>query len=738
MLDLTKLKQTLRELVTDEGMEAALAELEKHLPTDVPKYNMLLQLKARHKEIDNQRIKNVVSNEQATLQYDKLRDEILTFFSGLQESDFSAETAKKANMGGVLYRIPDKMQHQKKTKCIVRVAYDEALLKDTLDTTVDVTIEALKVSKNMEVKLVDEEGDGEYFEITSRSTPEQFLVQDEFTEWTFFVKPLEIGTYPLALIISLIIYEDGKDRKKDITLERVINIITEPVPEEAGDHTMRKAGILFALTDRPAPGDGGEKAPKKKPWTKVAIGVLLALLLGWLLWAMFKPDEPGLDAISIQEKQDFDAAVAQDSPELLIGFLAKYQNSEFDGQARDLVSKKFPRMNVDSAVTVFRQTHKVRPVDRSETTRSSTYKKGSKDDPTDPSNSSSPNGDDPSTNGGDNTPGEVSDGPNGGATDPNTPTQGGGTSPTGGSVADPNNPAGGAGNPANGQVSAPSNGGTTSGGGTQGGGTPDGSGDPAKLGPARWDNKVMAKEDPINWLPTTMVKVKGGTFKMGCSLKLESTGCAATAEPSHDVKVAEFSISRFEVTQALWAAVMGENNNPSRFDDCDLCPVEQVSWDDAQQFIKKLNRKTGLSYRLPTEAEWEYAARQAGKDNRFGDGTNIAKTTNFNFNSEDLPDRKFVVKGESRLRTVDIFMLKANALGLFQMSGNVAEWCQDRWHPDYEGAPADGSAWLDGNDNRRVIRGGAWDSEPYAARTYDRDAKKASTKDDEVGFRLVW
>jgi len=167
--------------------------------------------------------------------------------------------------------------------------------------------------------------------------------------------------------------------------------------------------------------------------------------------------------------------------------------------------------------------------------------------------------------------------------------------------------------------------------------------------------------------------------------------------------------------------------------------VEQVSWDEAQQFIKKLNRKTGLSYRLPTEAEWEYAARQAGKDNRFGDGTNIAKTTNFNFNSEDLPDgRKFVVKGESRLRTVDIFMLKANALGLFQMSGNVAEWCQDRWHPDYEGAPADGSAWLDGNDNRRVIRGGAWDSEPYAARTYDRDAKKASTKDDEVGLRLVW
>ncbi len=734
MFDIAKLKQTLRELVTDQGMDIALAELEKHLPPDVPKYDALLQLQARHNEIDNQRIKNVVSNEQATLQYDKLRDDVLTFFSGLLESDFSKETAKKANMGSVLYRIPDKMQHQKKSKCIVRVAYLEELLKDKLDNTVDVVIEALKVSKNMEVKIVDEEGDGEYFEITSRSTPEQFLVQDEFTEWTFFVKPLEIGTYPLALIISLIVYEDGKDRKKDIVLERTVSVVTEAVPEEAGDHTMRKAGILFALTDRPSPGDGGgEKAPKKKPWVKVAIGVLLAIALGWLMMTLFNKQGTGPDGLGTQVRQEFDAAVAQGSPELLIGFLAQYQNSEFEGQAKELAGKQLPGINLDSAITAQRAQHGIQPVDVGQLLRNApTSTSGSESTESQPSGTG--DGTPTPANEGTATPPDSAPGnaPNG-AANPNAPI-GGTTPPTGGSgPANPNQPSSTqGGQPISTAVS------------TDGNVTPDNSGETPKTDEARWDNKVMAKEDPVKWLPTTMVKVKGGSFKMGCSLKLESTGCSATAEPSHEVRVQEFSISRFEVTQALWAAVMGGRKNPSRFDDCDLCPVEQVSWDEAQQFIKKLNAAVGFppsggrGYRLPTEAEWEYAARQAGKDNRFGDGTNTAMTTNFNFNSDDLPERRFVVKGETRGRTVDVFMLKSNGLGLFNMSGNVAEWCEDRWHPDYEGAPADGSAWLDGNDNRRVVRGGGWDNEPYAARTYDRDAKKASTGDDEVGFRLVW
>ena len=224
---------------------------------------------------------------------------------------------------------------------------------------------------------------------------------------------------------------------------------------------------------------------------------------------------------------------------------------------------------------------------------------------------------------------------------------------------------------------------------------------------------------------------------MGCNTKIETTGCVAFAEPSHEVKIEDFSISRFEVTQALWMAIMGERHNPSKFDDCDLCPVEQVSWDDAQDFIKKLNRKTGMSYRLPTEAEWEYASRQGGKDVRFGDGSNMAKTTNFNFNAEDMPGRRFVEVGEYRKRTVDVFMLKANTLGLAHMSGNVAEWCEDRWHTDYEGAPADGSAWLDGDDNRRVVRGGGWDNDAAYCRTAFRVPGEPTARTNRDGFRVA-
>ena len=708
MLDIAKLKQTLRELLADQGIDDVLKELEAQLPPDVPKFNTVVQFKARNNEIKNQLSNRIITLEQQLHQQNLLQYDILAFVSNLVESDFSLEAAKKANMGGVLYRIPDKMQHLKKSKCIVRVAYDESVLKDTLDTTVDVVIEALKVSKNMEVKLVDEEGDGEYFEITSRSTPEQFLVQDEYTEWTFFVKPLEIGTYPLALIISLVIYEDGKDRKKDITLERTINVISEPVPEDAGDHTLRKAGILFALTDRPAPTNDGDKKgkiPPKKLLTWVLILALLAFFI-WLLWpkadlGVFNLDGDGAgDAIAAQEAQEYEDAINKSSPELLIAFLAKYKNSKFEINARQLAAKKIPKVNLDSAITAYRAKNKIEPIDRWVTKD----RDGGNSNVTDPSNQSVeklPQGDPSLTQNGGNPATTVTDPANPGTTDP------GGTNPTppnGGGDPGPNPPAGD---------------------------------DPSKPKAIKWDDRVSAKNDPINWLPTTMVKVKGGPFKMGCSVITE-VGCAAFAEPSHEVKIEEFNISRFEVTQALWKAVMGERDNPSKFNDCDLCPVERVSWNEAHDFIKKLNKLTGGKYRLPTEAEWEYAARQGGKNIRFGDGSTTAKTGNINFNSEDMPNRKFVEAGVFRSRTIDVFNLKANTLGLVHMSGNVAEWCEDLWHNTYEGAPTDGSAWLEGDDNRRVVRGGGWDTEPYASRTYDRDAKKASTEDDEVGFRLVW
>ena len=165
-------------------------------------------------------------------------------------------------------------------------------------------------------------------------------------------------------------------------------------------------------------------------------------------------------------------------------------------------------------------------------------------------------------------------------------------------------------------------------------------------------------------------------------------------------------------------------------------PSGKRELEPSSKVYRKANElQPGCNYRLPSEAEWEFAARQRGQEIRFGDGTGRANPTNINFSSKNLPGRSTEQAGIEREKTVPIFDLKANSLGLFNMSGNVFEWVMDRWHDDYENAPTDGAAWLDGTDSRRVIKGGSWDMEPY--QNYNRDAKNANKGDDEVGFRLV-
>ncbi len=172
-----------------------------------------------------------------------------------------------------------------------------------------------------------------------------------------------------------------------------------------------------------------------------------------------------------------------------------------------------------------------------------------------------------------------------------------------------------------------------------------------------------------------MVVIPAGNFLMGGN---ERNG----EKPVHRVELESFAIGKYPVTQKQWQAVMG--NNPSYFDAVDDCPVEQVSWDDAQEFIKKLNALTGQEYRLPTEAEWEYACR-AGSTGRwcFGDDKSL------------LEQYAFIGKNSDGT-THPVGKKKANAFGLHDMHGNVWEWVQDRWHDNYEGAPADGGEWVKG------------------------------------------
>ncbi|HEY6095368.1 MAG TPA: formylglycine-generating enzyme family protein, partial [Gallionellaceae bacterium] len=172
-----------------------------------------------------------------------------------------------------------------------------------------------------------------------------------------------------------------------------------------------------------------------------------------------------------------------------------------------------------------------------------------------------------------------------------------------------------------------------------------------------------------------------------------------------------------------WHAVMGKD--PSYFVDCgDDCPVEQVSWDDAQEFIKRLNAKTGKQYRLPTEAEWEYACR-GGDQQEFCGGDNADAVSWNGYNSGS-----FFFKSPH-----PVARKKPNGFGLYDMSGNVWEWVEDTYHDNYNGAPADGSAWT--GTSLRVLRGGSWGYDQPFSRAAARSKFAANYRYYSYGFRLA-
>lgn len=212
-----------------------------------------------------------------------------------------------------------------------------------------------------------------------------------------------------------------------------------------------------------------------------------------------------------------------------------------------------------------------------------------------------------------------------------------------------------------------------------------------------------------------MVPVQGGTFTMG------SNNGQDDEKPPHQVTLSSFSIGKYEVTQADWFAIMG--TRPSLFENCDQCPVENVSWNEVQEFLKQLNKKyPGKNYRLPTEAEWEYAARGGTKSKGFA----YAGSDDLNevaWHASNSDDKTRPVGGQ-----------KANELGLYDMSGNVWEWCSD-WYGSYRasaqtnpGGPAKGVL--------RVIRGGSW-SAPQHCRSAFRGYGGPGDRHGNFGFRLA-
>lgn len=234
-----------------------------------------------------------------------------------------------------------------------------------------------------------------------------------------------------------------------------------------------------------------------------------------------------------------------------------------------------------------------------------------------------------------------------------------------------------------------------------------------------------------------LVRIPAGRFKMGAP---EDGSQLHIAHPIHNVDVPEFYIGKYPITQQQWKfganlpKINRElNPDPSNYDGENL-PVESVSWFDAIEFCSRLSHYTGREYRLPSEAEWEYACR-SGTETPFHFGETI-DTQISNYNGNII--YRLGQKGSCRQQTTSVDTFEgANVWGLYDMHGNVREWCQDFWHDNYQNAPIDGSAWIITESLERVLRGGSFIDEPNNCRSAARSYEKASINGSHIGFRLA-
>ncbi|KAB0241403.1 formylglycine-generating enzyme family protein [Microcystis aeruginosa EAWAG127a] len=255
------------------------------------------------------------------------------------------------------------------------------------------------------------------------------------------------------------------------------------------------------------------------------------------------------------------------------------------------------------------------------------------------------------------------------------------------------------------------------------------------------------REDLGNGITLEMVAIPGGTFLMGSPQ--DEKDSFGDERPQHEVNVPPFFIGKYPITQTQWRAIASRTDlkvkqdlgfNPAYFkdrSDSDRRPVEQVNWYDAIEFCARLSKLTVREYRLPSEAEWEYACR-AGTTTPFYFGETITgELANYNASNTyaDEPN------GEYRQQTTPVGQFPPNAFGLYDMHGNVWEWCADTWHDNYDGAPRDGSVWTEnGDDNRSLPRGGSWGSIPLYCRSAYRSYYSRRGDDFYLfdgGFRVV-
>ncbi len=242
---------------------------------------------------------------------------------------------------------------------------------------------------------------------------------------------------------------------------------------------------------------------------------------------------------------------------------------------------------------------------------------------------------------------------------------------------------------------------------------------------------AVLETGPFSNLSGDLVFVQGGCYEMG---DVFAEG-VRTEGPVHKVCVDDYYLGQYEVTQKQWMAVMGDN--PAVYSDCENCPVERVSWDDAHVFVQKLNEKTGLNFRLPTEAEWEYACRERGRKVRFGHGKDTISPDEANINGNPGYQTSYSQPGVYRNRTVVVGSFSPNTLKLYDMTGNIFEWVEDDYGVEAYKHHAKRNPVYKNGGTYRVARGGCFRDEPAHARCTVRASISTDFRWRYLGFRLA-
>jgi formylglycine-generating enzyme required for sulfatase activity len=761
-------------LLANDDLPAGLKLCKELLPEGGEKHKLILAMQAQLHQLNKDRMKGLISQEDYARRLAIIVDSFINFIPELETTDFDfpatsadASSGNSPQTGSVLYRVPHSMPLQKASICTIRIAIDEDAILEDIIIDADVRLkEKVEVSERMSAELLDIEG--RVFDIKPFNTKDQMVRPTGYTQWLFRVTPLMEGQHQLLVKVSLLEFDQNTKEyvPRDVSVLETVTVVTASQHSDEEEAPLKSAGPSFVMGPDATPDFNMKKESVNvesenssgSNWLNGRPQRIAALFLAFLVFASsttyaFTPkmtrdwwhttwkdtpeayqafidahqaDAPGgIKHPKIEKAYYYKAAASNELPDLREYQQLYADKGEFnepvlekikvlEWEAVQAIQKEPSALNIQRYLTDFPDARRLTQVLEAAKTLPMEEQKVvlQQIENRFVTNNTKQISIKPTPKIRTTTPSTSEEGL------PNTLTiqekQNSSTDKTNSTFTDKTNSS-----------------------------FHDKKTEPlvtVKQETNTLEKKYLDKTPPeivsqellteVKSTPTgiskdpfrrQMLLVKGGTFIMGSPDK--DNDAENDEKPQHSVSLSDFSIGKYEVTQAQWRAVMGKDPEELSFKGCDQCPVDDVSWNDIQEFLKILNAKTGKKYRLPTEAEWEYAARGGNQSAGYTyAGSNaLAEVAWYDDNSS----------GKTHL----VGQKRANELGLYDMIGNVIEWCQDLKCTYSSTAQTNPTGAVSGS--YRMLRGGSWYSTARYCRVSLRNYRAPTFRNTYVGFRLA-